>query len=112
MGVASAFWPSSNDGVQSGTISVTATSQRIQLNGNGVHVYVANVGANEAFICFGGSSVVAAAAGSATQQNDGVGMSIPPGFVGTINRGQNTHVAAICASGLTSLIRFTTGDGQ
>ncbi len=96
---------------QSGTIAVTAASQALDMSGTaGNNVYVANVGSTECFIKMGSSTVVAVAGGSIT--GTGGGMSIPSGFTASLSIGTNTHIAAVCASGGTTTLRVTRGDGQ
>ncbi|MCV9943003.1 hypothetical protein [Rhizobium sp. BT-175] len=93
----------------SGTIAVTTTSQAVDVTGIGKTLYVNNVGATECFVDVGDSTVTATAGGAATGM--GGGMSFPPGFSCAIGMDGNTHIAAVCATGTTTL-RFTRGDGQ
>lgn len=97
--------------------SVTSTSSAVVLNAS-VHdagptaVYIVNVGSNEAFISWGDSTTVAVAT---------TGLSIPAGFAGTITLPDRvpsssgdklvTHIAAICASGATTTLRYYLGMG-
>lgn len=94
----------------SGTIAVTATTQRVLVTGVGKTLYVTNVGTTECFITIGDSTVVAVAGAASTGM--GGGMSIPPGFAFAAGMDTNTHIAAICAAAGTTTLRFTRGDGQ
>jgi hypothetical protein len=66
-----------------------------------LNVRIYNAGANVAFIQMGSSSVVATTAK----------MPIPPGAVEVFSLAGNTHIAAICAGGLTTTLYFTAGHG-
>lgn len=125
MSVAMAYWPLANmpakaadpARAQSGVMNVdNSANQRIALSAVTSHCYVENEGSNMAFICFGDSTVTAAAgttpAAGASVAADGFYFPIPAGFVGVINRSGLTHVAAICATGQTTVLRFTPGFGQ
>lgn len=93
------------------TIAVTDTSQRVALNGMGSAVLVKNVGSAECFIAAGSSTVVAVAAGAITDATDG-SMSIPPGEIAVYCIPVSaTHLAAICATGITTLLRVSRGEG-
>ena len=93
------------------TIAVTSTSQAIALNGAGGAVMVKNLGSNECFIAQGASTVTVVAGGAATAASDG-GFSVPAGEIATYSiPASATHLAAICASGLTTLLRVSRGDG-
>lgn len=93
----------------SGTIAVTSASDRLAVTGLGKTLYVTNVGTTECFIAIGGSTVTAVAGGATTALTGG--MSIPAGFAFACGMDTNTHIAAITASGTTTL-RVTRGDGQ
>jgi hypothetical protein len=96
-----------------GTIAVTATSQAIALQGAGAVVLVQNVGSGECFIAVGDSTVtaVAAAATPATDATDG-SMSVPPGVVASYSVPLSaTHLAAVCATGGTTTLRVSRGEG-
>ena len=95
----------------SSTIAVTSTSQRVAFSdGNAESVYIANVGTTECFIQFGNATVVATAGGSSTAASDG-SMSIPGGFYGVISGLSQSNIAAVTASGTTTL-RVTPGTGE
>jgi hypothetical protein len=96
---------------QSSTIAATSTTQRVALGARTTNVYVANVGSGEAFVNFGDATVVAVAGGAATAASDGH-MSIPSGFFGVIATSNQTNMAAICASGVTTTLRITPGEGE
>ena len=93
------------------TIAVTSTSQRVSLSGVGSVLLLKNVGATECFVAAGNSTVVAVAGGSATAASDG-SMSVAAGEIATYSITETTtHLAAICASGFTSLLRVSRGEG-
>ncbi len=93
----------------SGTIAATTTSQSVAVTGNGKTLYVANAGTTECFVAVGDSSVTAVAGAGSTGLAGH--MSVLPGTCFALSMDRNTHVAAITASGTTTL-RFTRGDGQ
>lgn len=95
----------------SGTIAVTATSARLNLSATaGPKLYVYNAGSSECFIAFGDSTVTAVAGGNTTAATGS--MSVPAGAFFVIEIGLNaTYVAAVCASGNTTTLRLTRGDG-
>lgn len=94
----------------SGTIAATSASASLALTGNGPKLYVRNAGASECFIAIGDSAVVAVAGGAVTAATGS--MSVGPGAFFVIEMGNfATHVAAICASGNTTTLRVTRGDG-
>lgn len=75
------------------TLAVTAASASIA-EPAGSQICIQNLGTSTAFVVFGNSAVVATAAG----------FPIQPGLVyGLTSPGNSTHVAAICASGTTTL---------
>lgn len=88
-----------------GTVSrtVSSSSASVQLNGvgDGATILVTNIGSEIAYIEFGNSTITATAA---------TGVPILAGSQIPLNVGQPTHVAAITASGTTTL-KFTTGHG-
>lgn len=95
------------------TIAVTTTSQSIAMQGAGPTVLVQNVGAVECFIAVGGSGVTAtaAAASPATDATDG-SMSIPAGAIAVYTIPEvDTHLAAVTASGTTTL-RVSRSEGN
>jgi len=93
------------------TIAVTDTSQAVALNGAGGGVLVKNVGSSECFIAAGDSTVTAVAGAAATDATDG-SMSVPPGEIAVYSIPQTaTHLAAVCASGITTLLRISRGEG-
>lgn len=94
------------------TIAVTDTSQRVALPGGQTStIVVKNVGASECFIASGDSSVTATAGGAATAASDG-SFSIPPGEIGSYTISPiATHIAAICATGITTTLRISRGEG-
>lgn len=106
-----------------GTIACTDTSKNVSLgvtlaNGNRYTdgpntVQIVNSGTNEAFVAFGGSDVTVTAQGTITASNDG-GSCVPGGAVlaFTANLPAETHVAAICGSGLTTTLRLSRGYGS
>lgn len=96
----------------SGTIAATSTNQRIALSGSGANLYVYNESTDKvAYIAVGDSSV-AAVAQAATTGTTG-SMAIGPRAYFVMGMGiLATHVAAICASGDTAILRFTRGDGE
>jgi hypothetical protein len=103
------FKPSS----PSSTIAVTNASQRVAFTGgnNVDSVYLANVGAKECFVEFGGPAVAATAGGNATNASDG-SMSIPAGFYGVISNVGQSNIAAVCAGTDTTYLRVTPGTGE
>jgi len=125
MSVAMAFWPLANMPAKAadparantGVMNVdNSAGQRLALSATTPHCYVENEGSNMAFIAFGDSTVTVTAgstpAAGAQVAADGQYLAIPPGFVGVLNRSGLTHVAAICGSGQTTVLRFTVGYGQ
>jgi hypothetical protein len=92
-----AFAPSGDD---SDTLAVTTASARAQLDPNSNAVRVVNDGTATAFIQFGDANVVATTAK----------MPIRPGASETFTKGSAGYVAAICASGSTTLY-VTCGEG-
>lgn len=93
----------------SGTIAATTSSQSVAVTGKGKTLYVANAGTTECFVAVGSSDVVAVAGAGITGLAGH--MSVMPGICFALAMDRNTHVAAITASGTTTL-RFTRGDGQ
>lgn len=104
--VSGAFKP----GGASSTIAVTNSSQRVALSCAASNAYVSNVGTTECFIEFGSATVTATAGGSSTAASDG-SMAIPGGFYGVVSTGGQSNMAAITASGTTTL-RITPGEGE
>jgi hypothetical protein len=96
----------------SGTVAVTDTSQAIALQGAGKTVVLKNVGNNECFVAAGAASVTATAGAGITDATDG-SFSIPAGEIGsyTINT-DATHLAAVCATGLSTTLRVARGEGE
>lgn len=91
------FMPNGQD---TATIAATVASARVALDPTSNAVRIVNAGAADAFLHFGDVNVTA----------DTVKMPIKAGATETITKGANTHVAAICASGTTTLY-FTSGEG-
>lgn len=97
--------------VVNGTIAVTTSSQSIALQGAGMSLLVKNVGGGECFIAIGDSTVTATAGAAATDATDG-SLSVPAGEIAIYSiPATATHVAAITASGTTTL-RVSRGDGE
>lgn len=93
------------------TIAVTATSQRVLLNGIGGVVLVKNIGSGECFIAAGDVTVTATAGAGTTDATDG-SLSIAPGEIGTYSIPTSaTYLAAVCATGITTTLRVARGDG-
>jgi hypothetical protein len=93
-----------------GTVAVTTTSQRVAMQGSGGSLVLKNVGGTECFVAVGNSTVTATAGTSATDETDG-SFSIPAGEVGSYSIPVTaTHVAAVTASGTTTL-RVSRGEG-
>jgi hypothetical protein len=120
-----AYWPLANMPAKAadparantGVMNVSdAANQRLALSASTPHCYVENEGSNMAFVAFGDSGVTVTAgttpAAGASVAADGLYFPIPPGFVGVINRSGLTHVAAICVTAQTTVLRFTPGYGQ
>nr|CRH05510.1 conserved protein of unknown function [Candidatus Magnetococcus massalia] len=84
-------------------LAATETTSRVALPGAGSQVRVVNSSENMAFIQFGDSAVEATTGA----------IPLPAGLVEVFSNPLNTnsHVAAICASGETASLYFTTGDG-
>jgi hypothetical protein len=94
-----------------GTIAVTSTSQRIALQGTGGAVLLQNVGAAECFVAVGDATVVAVAGGAATAASDGA-VSVPAGAIVIYSIPPDAgYLAAVCASGSTTTLRVSRGDG-
>lgn len=91
------FMPNGADTV---AIAATTASARVALDQYSNAVRVVNAGAADAFLHFGDSTVTATTAK----------MPIRAGATETLTKGAATHVAAICASGSTTMY-FTSGEG-
>jgi hypothetical protein len=91
------FMPSGDD---SDTLAVTTASSRAQLDPLSSAVRVVNAGAAMAFIQFGDVNVLSTTAK----------MPINAGATETFTKGSAGYVAAICASGTTTLY-VTCGEG-
>lgn len=83
------------------SISVTTSSARVNVTGEGTTLRLANVSTVECFVAFGGSTVTAAATDFSMPANTQVFVTVPSG---------TSYVAAITASGATTL-RISRGDG-
>lgn len=90
-------------------VAVTTTSGNtaVQLPCGGSLIAIKNVGANEAFVRGGGSTVSVASASAAS------GMSVPAGAIEVFetNGYATTYVAAICGTSTTTL-RVYPVDGK
>ena len=75
------------------TLAVTTASASIA-EPPGSQLCIQNLGTSTAFVSFGNSTVVAVATGFPIQPGLVYGLTLP---------GNSTHIAAICASGTTSL---------
>lgn len=96
MSAVSAFTPGGNF-----SLSVTTTTGNVAITGAGTTLRLANVTAQECFVAFGASTVVATTGGFSMPGNTQMLVTIPSG---------TTHVAAITASSTTTL-RIARGDG-
>lgn len=75
------------------TLAVTAASASIA-DPPGEALSIQNLGTSVAYVAFGGSAVVATVANYPIQPGAPYGVTVPGG---------STHIAAICASGTTTL---------
>jgi hypothetical protein len=83
------------------SLSVTSTTARVALVGSGTQVLLKNVGGTECFVKVGSVAVVATTSC----------MSVPAGEIATYSISPTaTHIAAITASGTTTL-RIARGNG-
>lgn len=82
------------------TLAVSNVSARVALGSVGPTALVVNIGANVAYVQFGGSGVTATTAN----------YPVPAGWGISFNVGSNTYIAAITASSTTNLT-ITTGTG-
>lgn len=92
-----------------GTVVLSATSASGTATLAGLTdgpVAVTNLGPNKAFIRFGGSSVTAVVPGSAGDY------PVLAGTTQILDRGSSTTVAAICATGETATLYFSSGQGS
>ncbi len=96
MSAVPAFTPGGNF-----SLSVTTSTGNVAITGAGTTLRLANVTAQECFVAFGASTVVATTGGFSVPGNSQVFVTIPSG---------TTHVAAITASG-TATLRISRGDG-
>lgn len=88
--------------VTSYDIDVTDTSAATEVT-NGAHVLCTNWGSNPVFVWFGGATATA----------DDTDLAIPAGVQTVLMRPDgSTHIAAVCASGLTSTLNVVTGYWQ
>ena len=92
------FAPSGVDTVQ---LAATAASASVSLDPNASVVRVVNTGPNIAYLQFGGTGVAATTAK----------MPIVVGAVELFTKGMQPKVAAICDTGNTATLFFTTGEG-
>lgn len=91
------FWP-----VETKTLSATDTTGSTTFTGaSAEQVRVYNKGSNDAYVKWG-------AGAQAATTND---MPIPAGNVETFYKGSSDTIAAVCDSGLTTIIAFTSGRG-
>src|SRR5580658_8980975 len=93
------------------TIAATSTSQSVAMGGSGTFYLFQNVGTAECFVAVGGVNVVAVAGGAATKSPDG-SLSVPAGAIviySFVDSAQG-YVAAVCASGNTTLLRISQGN--
>jgi hypothetical protein len=104
--------------IATATLAVTATSSRVALPANlpaaqqPRTVRVANTGTAVAFLEFGDDTVVAVAGGTSTSASDG-SMPILAGTVEafTLQPGW-TNAAGVAASGASTVLRITVGEGE
>lgn len=111
MSIRSAPFPVANTG--NAVIVVTAASQRVAIPGDaaaGNTLLVKNVGTSMCYLATGNVTVVATAASGSTATNSG-SFPIAPGEIGayTFANPNDTHVAAVAASGDTSNLYISRG---
>ncbi len=94
-----------------GELAVTSTSKPLHLAGTGNAYLLSNGGTNPVAIAIGGSSVTVA---FPTADAVGGGLVILPGAIMTVSTsaGEDSYVAAICGSGLTSTLYISQGSGS
>ena len=93
-------------GCASTTLAVTQTSANVAIPGpeaRGLTLLISNVGSAWAYIRTGESGVTADTA---------AGMPIGPGTTQSLDLSDSTHLAAICATGQTTTLYLTPGEGM
>lgn len=82
-------------------LATTATTARAAVDRTSNAVRIVNDGASTAFLQFGDAT----AAATVTD------MPIKAGTTEIFTKGATTHIAAICATGATTTLYFTSGEG-
>lgn len=96
------------------TIAVTSTSASVEMEGGGTSFMFQNAGSQECFVLGGPSNVVAVAGGAITASPDG-STAIQPGAIMVLSIPSLPavpYIAAVCASGNSTLLRISQGTGS
>lgn len=94
-----------------GELAVTATSKRLHLAGTGNNYLLSNGGTNPVAVAIGGSGVTVA---YPVADAVGGGLVILPGAIMTVSTsaGEDSYVAGICNTALTSTLYISQGSGS
>lgn len=93
------------------SLATTATNQRLLVDGSGTVMRVANGGASVAYVALGKSTVTAVV--PTTSGGDLYATPVLPGEVAFFSCSvDDPYVAALCASGQTTTLFFSRGEGR